>query len=119
MYRLHHQKNKEKKSIRSPGTKICKGCLGLINIYIYTHTHSFIHLALLKSRLYILISGCNMHKDLIFSIFVANKEFKNFPIKYYYFINIYIVYQNRDFMLIKFVFFNFNVIKSYNFYIHF
>ena len=34
MYTLRHQK-KQKQTRRSTGTKICKGCLGLIkNIYI-------------------------------------------------------------------------------------
>ena len=39
IYTLHlKQKQKQKKIRRFPGTKICKGCLGLINIYIYVYT---------------------------------------------------------------------------------
>ena len=50
-----------------------------------------------------------------FIIFVANEIDKIFftekkLIRYYYFIDIYIVYQNRNFMLMKFVFFNFSII---------
>ena len=37
----------------------------------------------------------------------------------YYFINIYIVYPNRAFILMKLVFFNLSVIECYNFFIHF
>ena len=40
---------------------------------------------------------------------------KRKPIRYYYFINIYIVYWNRVFMLMKFVIFNFSVTKLYIF----
>ena len=36
-------------------------------------------------------------------------------IRYYYFINIYVVYQNKAFMLVKYVFSNFSIIKFYNF----
>ena len=80
-----------------------------------------IHLVLSKSLLYALIFGRNMHKDLIFFIiFVTNDIFKIFfternLIRYYYFINNYIVYRNRAFMLMKFVFFNFSIIKIYIF----
>ena len=66
---------------------------------------------------YALIFGKNMHKGLIFfSIFVSNKIFKiiftkrNF-IRYYYLINIY-----RFIILMKSVFFNFSIIKFYNFF---
>ena len=55
-----------------------------------------------------------------FIIFVTNEIFKILLtkrklIKYYYFIDIYIVYQNGRFILLKFVFFNFSAIKFYNF----
>ena len=51
-----------------------------------------------------------------FSIFVANKIFKILfttkePIRYYYFINTYIDYQKRAFILVKF--FSFSIIKLY------
>ena len=55
-----------------------------------------------------------------FSIFIANKIFEIFftkrdLIRYYYFVNIYIVHQNRSFMLVKIAFFNFSSINFYNF----
>ena len=55
-----------------------------------------------------------------FIIFGNNEIFKILfiegkPVRYYYFINSYIIYQNRDFLLIKFVLFNFSIIKFYNF----
>ena len=61
-----------------------------------------------------------MQKNNFFIIFVVNEISKVLfterkLIRYYYFINIYIVYQNRAFILIKFVFFNFSIIKLYNF----
>ena len=31
MYTLNHKKKQKQKTRRSPGTKICKGCSGLIN----------------------------------------------------------------------------------------
>ena len=40
-------------------------------------------------------------------------------IRYYHFLNIYIVYWNRAFTLMKFLFFNFSIIKLYDFFIHF
>ena len=65
------------------------------------------------------------HKGLIFCrIFVTNEMFKILftkrkLIRCYYFISIYIFYQNRAFILLKFEFFNFSIIKFYNFFIHF
>ena len=49
-----------------------------------------------------------------FLIFVTNEKFKIFftkrkIIRPYYFINIYIVYENRAFILMKHIFFNFSV----------
>ena len=41
--------------------------------------------------------------------------FKMNLIRYYCFINIYIVYRNRTFILMKFIFLNFSLIKFYNF----
>ena len=81
-----------------------------------------IHLVSLKSLLYALISGRNIHKGLFFSIFVGNGIFKTFSIKkdyyttirYYYYINIYIFYWNRSFMLVEFLFFDFMITKFYN-----
>ena len=51
-----------------------------------------------------------------FIIFVTNEIFKSLFTKrkliaYYYFINIYIVYCNRFFMLMKYHFFNFSIIN--------
>ena len=59
-------------------------------------------------------------KSIFFRIFVNSEIFKILftkrkLIRYYYFINIYIIYWNRAFVLKKFVFFNFSVIKFYNF----
>ena len=82
----------------------------------------YIHLVLSIYLLYILISGNNMHEGPIFLIiFVNNEIFKILFtkikfIKYYYFINIYIFYWNRAFILMKFLFFNFSVIKFYDFF---
>ena len=69
----------------------------------------YIHLVFSKYLLYVLISGKNIHKGNIFIIFVTNEIFKMLFIKrklirYYYFINIYIIYRNRAFILMKFVF---------------
>ena len=60
-----------------------------------------------------------MHKH-FFRILVNNDIFKILFTKrklmrYYYFINIYIAYRNRAFILINFEFFNFSVIKMYVF----
>ena len=85
----------------------------------------YIHLVLSRYLLYILTSGKNVHKGLNFKIiFVTNQMFKILFIKrklirYYCFINIYIAYRNKTFLLTKFAFFNFSVIKLYNFLIHF
>ena len=80
-----------------------------------------INLILWKSLLYALIFGKNMHKVLIlFSIFVTNAIFKIFFTKrnfrYYYFINIYIVYWNKAFILVKVIFFKFSIINFIVFY---
>ena len=40
-------------------------------------------------------------------------------IRYYYFINIYIFYQSRAFILMKFLFFNPSIFKLYEFFTHF
>ena len=55
-----------------------------------------------------------------FVIFLTSEIFKIFHtkrklIRYYYFIDIYIAYQNRTFVMMKFVFFNFSAIKFYIF----
>ena len=61
---------------------------------------------------------------IFFIIFVTNEIFKILftkrkLIRYYYFINIYIVFWNRSFTLIKFIFLNFNIMKFCKFFIHF
>ena len=55
-----------------------------------------------------------------FTIFVTSKIFQTTftkinLIRYYYFINIYIVYLNRLFVLVKFMFFYFSTTTLYNF----
>ena len=57
-------------------------------------------------------------------IFVPNKIFKTFytkrnHVRYYYFVNIYIKNQNRGFVWVKFLFFNFNISKRCNLFTHF
>ena len=59
-----------------------------------------------------------------FIIFVANEIYKILfterkLIRQYYFINIYIAYRNRAFILMKFVFLNFSIVRLYNFFIFF
>ena len=55
-----------------------------------------------------------MHKSLFFFlIFVTNKIFKTLFTERD--VNLDIVYQNKDFMLVNFVFFNFSVTKPYSF----
>ena len=83
-----------------------------------------INLVLSKSLLYILIFGQNIHKGLFFSIFVTNEIFKILftkrkVIRYFHFINIYVVYQYRAFILMKFKLFNFRIMKICNFFFHF
>ena len=78
-----------------------------------------------KCLLYITTCSWNMHKSLrFFRIFVSNEIFKTLFnkrkfIRYYYFINIYIVCQNRAFILMKFVLFNFKIIIFYNIFVCF
>lgn len=55
---------------------------------------------------------------LVINSFITSEIFKIFStkrklVKYYYFINTYIIYQNRAFILIKNVFFNFIIIKFF------
>ena len=65
-----------------------------------------------------------MHKGLIFFMFfVANEAYKIYftkrkLIRYYYFINVSIIYQNNAFILMIF-FFNFSIIKLYKYFIIF
>ena len=54
----------------------------------------------------------------LFSIFVTDEIFKTIFVKkvlirYYYFINIYIIYRNGFFILMKFLFFEFNINTFY------
>ena len=58
------------------------------------------------------------------AIYIRNEIFKKlltkrYLIRYYYFSNISIVCQNRDFMLVKFGLFNFSITKLYDFLIYF
>ena len=76
---------------------------------------------LIKIYLFIIICGRNMHEALIF---VTSEIFKILftkrkPVRCYYFIHVYILYQNRAFMLMKLVFFSFSIIKFYIFFTHF
>ena len=63
-------------------------------------------------------------KSKLFTIFVDNKIFKtlftkiNF-IRCYYFINIYIVYQSKVFVLVQFVFFSLNITECHSCFIDF
>ena len=63
-------------------------------------------------------------KSKLFTIFVENKIFKtlftkiNF-IRCYYFINIYIVYQSKVFVLVQFVFFSLNITECHSCFIDF
>ena len=97
--------------------KFCPNCHIFLN-FILSFIMKYIHLVLSKYILYILISGKNMHKGLVFFIIEIFKVWftKSKFIRYYYFINIYIIYWNRTFILMKFVFFNFSVITFYNFF---
>ena len=57
-------------------------------------------------------------------IFVAYNVVNSFRtrrdlIRHYYFINVYIFYWNRSFMLMEFLFWDFNTIKLYNCFFHF
>ena len=70
----------------------------------------YIHLVLSEYCLYIHISGKNMHKGLIFYYLCKVLFTKRKLIRYYYFINIYIIYQNRTIILMKFISFNFSVL---------
>ena len=88
----------------------------LFIFYYKIHSFSFIRISFIHTHFwkeYAQRSTC-------FIIFGNNEIFKILfiegkPIRYYYFINSYIIYQNRDFLLIKFVLFNFSIIKFYNF----
>ena len=61
------------------------------------------------------------YRSKFFRIFTAKQIFKilltkSKLIRYYYFINIYMVYWSRAFILIKCLLYNFIVMKFYNFY---
>ena len=82
-------------------------------LYFFHHLSKKTHLVLSR---FLLIFGSNMHKGLFFkylckqwniSIFFTERNL----IRYYYFINIYIIYWNGAFMFIKFAFFNFSIIN--------
>ena len=82
-------------------------------------SYFIIYLVSSNSFLYAVIFGRNIHKDLIFSIFVANKVFKcsftkRNPIRHYNIINVYIFYWIRFFSLMKFLFLDFNITKFYD-----
>ena len=65
-----------------------------------------------KSLLYILIFRQNMYNSIIYLAFILTNEIfkilftERKLFRYYYFINICVVYRNRAFMLMKFVFFD-------------
>ena len=101
-----------------------------ITLYFSSNLLSFtkkeIYLISSKSLPYSPIFGSIMHKGLFFFriIFVTYKIFKTFFskrnfVRSYYFINVYIMYRNSTCVLVKFVFFNINIVKSYNFFTHF
>ena len=90
-------------------------CMHLFLSYAFILMHLFLFILIL----YILVSGRNMHKGLI-SLYssITNEIFKILftkrkLIRYYYFINIYMLYQNATFIFIKFIFFSFSVIQFY------
>ena len=83
-----------------------------------------IHLVSSEYLLYTHFRKEYAYRSNFFIVFVTNEIFrilfsKRKLMKFFYFINIYIVYRNRTYILMKFVFFSFNVIKLYNFYIIF
>ena len=90
----------------------------MFTLYVLLYCQLFPRLSYVY--LYILISGKNMHKGLISIIFVNNEIFKILFIKrkltrHYYFINIDIVYWNMTSILMNFVFWDFSLIRFYNF----
>ena len=84
--------------------------------YQKLHTPSFIKISFTYTQFWMEYG----QKSNFFSIFVTNEIFKTFftirMLIRYYFINICTVYWNRIFILMKFVFFNFNIINFFIFY---
>ena len=80
-------------------------------------------LLLSKFFLYALILAGNVHKDLYFSIFIADEIFKSFFTKIDLITTILLksifFYRNRSFMLAKCLFFSFNITKCYNCFFNF
>ena len=57
-------------------------------------------------------------------IFVSSKKFKTFfnkknLVRYYYSINVYVMFWDWDFVSVKLLFLNFNIAKRYNFFTYF
>ena len=69
---------------------------------------------IIKTFLYPLIFESIIQKNLTFSSFFTKRNLR----RYYYFINIKIVYVDWVLRKRKFMFFSFNIIKRYNFFIH-
>ena len=90
--------------------------LSQISLYFSSNSsfliRSDIHLVSSKSLLYTLIfQALSLN---FFTTFVLIKMFKTIftkrnPVTNYYFPNVYIIYRNWDFALVKFVFFNFSI----------
>ena len=83
-----------------------------------------IRLVLSEYLSYILIWKEYPYGSNFFIIFVTNEIFeilftKGKLTRYYYFINLYIVFRNRAFVLMISIFFNFSAIQFYNLFIHF
>ena len=93
------------------------------NSFFYQKRHILVSS---KSLPYALIFEGIVHKGIIFFriCFLPNKIFKTLftkrnLVRYYFSINVYIMYQNMAFALLIFVFFNFTIAKHYNLSTHF
>ena len=83
-------------------------------IYQKRHTFNFIKISSICTHFWKEYA----QRSNLFSIITANKIFKILftkrdLIRYYCFTNIYIVYRNRTSILVKFIFFNFSIIKLF------
>ena len=82
----------------------------IANFYKFCYIYQNVFDLLSENLFYAYLDGIGV-RVYLFSIFVTNEIFKILLtkrnlIRYYYFINIYIVDQTRAFILMKFVFFN-------------
>ena len=104
--------------------------LSQISLYFSSKSISFmkkdIYFVSSKFLIHAVVSGSIIHKSITFSwsslcLRRCLKPFftKRNLVRYYYFINVYIIYWNWTFVLVKFVFFKFNIAKSYNLFSHF